>query len=682
VVGSVGRLPRELVALVSNVELHGTAWWSEAVESVVLTVLYRESEPIPADWIYEQIYYGYGTNPPIQDVIEALANLEAKDQVTKLPDDRYMISDGAARKVQEAITLWDKTRSDARQKFAQILQQHLPDIETNVVWQLFEAHLLSPMVRELGASTWNFLAREHFPWTSLSEHLYDFLQHFPAEMHAGLRATVGAFLDPQLDAPRVFISDTLSAYFFVTACGLTSDQLTYIQKMLPDQFQIDAFMDIDLVLGLNGLFDPATNHTAINILTLREERVVAQVILAVSDLTVKEAAREISLTGNLCIAKHDVRMTIEGPFADTVQGLLSGLLNSGDRDCRKYFDEWSLALADRCSHYIDIRHTTDDAFYDDPRVSSGVRTYQEMLSVSTGAKIRDESLPRLQHDVALRFLVRDLRGGSWPSLVQNRYWVVTDNNSLLRFDAMNAKLTGDFPVCVHPTTLLQMLRLWRPRDDAWDRAAVSSLRLPLTHLGETGKLDHAALKVLSALTRYEELGDNVHLVLSSLVNGDLRNTVERSAERLEAAEATDLQRAKRELDAAREELQKSRTQSQLVRQELETNRQSAQLRRFTVRMFAFATIASLIIVAPLTIVLKQNVAIFKFLLIASTITAFTITLVVLLVAWAFVASSTVPGAIYWRERLRGWLYAFLTLGIVNFLVALLAAAIYDAGKKH
>ena len=78
-----------------------------------------------------------------------------------------------------------------------------------------------------------------------------------------------AFFDPEIEASRKFVADTLNAYYFMTACGLTRDQIQYIEKILNSFFDTVAFFDVDLILAVKGLSDRAAIELLSNLMESR-----------------------------------------------------------------------------------------------------------------------------------------------------------------------------------------------------------------------------------------------------------------------------------------------------------------------------------------------------------------------------------------------------------------------------
>lgn len=480
----------------------------------------------------------------------------------------------------------------------------------------------------------------------------------------------------------------LSAYFFATACGLTSDEIEIIKKLLANPIEIQAVMDVDLILGSYGLFDVATNQVASSLVQLeRREDSIVRFSLTMTDLSIKQCQQALHLAGKLNRVDTAGLWGIQGPLQATIEGIIYGFRNSGDRDSR-YFSEWEENLSLRCERDFLPQHSlirkSRSEYVTDPRITSGIRTYRALLEDGDESTLANESQrQRIEHDVALRFYVSD--SGEYRDRI--RHWVVTTNDLLLRFDALIAKRTGEgYPACIDPLRLLEILRLWNPQNDVWARAIMSSMRLPFVHLEATGKLDQAAIQVLSALASNGSLDDFDEFGVSYLINDELSRMASRAMHSADHEVSSELASARMEIESARTEIaarqdELSARQEELAAygKELQEREESAIRRRFAIRLFTFSGTVSIVLIALVTIVLKQHWSLFKYPLIVITAATCLGWVGAILIARFYVSSVTDPAAIFWRDRLRLWQSYVVTL-ILNLLIAIAATGIYERLK--
>lgn len=679
-VARIRSMPPELVAVISHLTLQQTPWWSDAVDSVVLTVLYKAKIGLAEPKIRQLIFRDYGAELMPEIMRDALSNLESRFRIIKLPDNKYTVTQDAAELVEAAIVQWESVRLAARSVFTDLISPELPDINHNLIWEQFQSEVLVPSITNLGAQAWNFFANNDSVISdSMEPYLNNFVRNFPEELRECLRDAVFKFLDPNVEASRSFVIDTLSACFFTTACGLSRNEVETIEKILANPFEIRALLDVDLILAANGLFDSNTNELVNSLLQLRgSERLHAFLEFIVSTMTLGEARTALQFAAKLTQVENDEEVTLEGPLSVSIQGIMASYIGSGDDDHQAYFEGWASALSNGSS--VELL-PAGYGLFDDKAVMSEARAYKKLSVGGELSSPNTASDRRYVHDVALRSVVKELRGGEWPDLFQNKHWLVTSNSFLLRFDADRAKRSGAFPVCVSPPILLQMLRLWIPRSDTWDRAAMSSMRLPFVNLGDTGKLDHAAVQVIRALARHGRLAIDQERLLATLINEDLRRTVSSANTRITSG-GVEQSATQKQLEEILTGLQIVRDENKGLRAQLQEAQKGVENRKFAARMFAVAGSFSALLAIFITLFLKDNLSPFSSILMSSVTGACIAGIATLGAARLYVSVAKDEIAKRWRGRLKEWMSSFIILVVVNLCIATLAGAVYDSIKGH
>jgi hypothetical protein len=156
------------------------------------------------------------------------------------------------------------------------------------------------------------------------------------------------------------------------------------------------------------------------------------------------------------------------------------------------------------------------------------RVIDDMLSQLEFEKDRPVQFPKgyeqWEHDIMLWHFVRDKRPRIIESPLEAIYWIVTIDFKFLGFDAYKKKqLNEAFQICVHPSTLVQMLQLWIPRTEQFEVAMLSSLRLPFLFKEFDSASERATLHILEVLGRFENVGDlSKETIAATLMNDALR----------------------------------------------------------------------------------------------------------------------------------------------------------------
>ena len=181
--------------------------------------------------------------------------------------------------------------------------------------------------------------------------------------------------------------------------------------------------------------------------------------------------------------------------------------------------------------------------------------------------LADKSYEQVRHDVVLWHFVHDKREVYVDSPLRAKYWIVTVDYSLLGFDAYKTQQPAhDVPLCLHPTTLVNMLRFWLPRGEDLDAAIVRSLRLPFLFLNYDPALEKATLQILRAVSRFESADLLSAETITQLVTDDaLRRRMQATSD-----PELEVELIKTELIAQEEELRIKLAESTARAQELES----------------------------------------------------------------------------------------------------------------
>ena len=246
----------------------------------------------------------------------------------------------------------------------------------------------------------------------------------------------------------------------------------------------------------------------------------ADISIAESIEVLRLAARAMSDDGK------PKSLILQGPLFLSVQRAMSAHVTISGLDSATFFRDSANSLSRRPP--LPVFEINGSAVAPADTIStSDIRTYRSMSNVPDNEKLSRQSRSRFLHDLNLRAAIRTLRGGDWPDLTRCKYWLVTDNVALLRFDAFYTRRGAGFATCVHPLTFLQMLRLSTRRSEGLDRATIASIRLAFVHVGAARKIDEAAAKVLRALARHAQRGLPEEDVVESVLNEELRQLTRR-----------------------------------------------------------------------------------------------------------------------------------------------------------
>ena len=122
-----------------------------------------------------------------------------------------------------------------------------------------------------------------------------------------------------------------------------------------------------------------------------------------------------------------------------------------------------------------------------------------------GAKPYDANL----HDMVLWHFTKSKRSVSVESPLDIKAWVVTLDYGLISFDrhkrrtATGPRRTFEPPICLEPSSLIQLFQFWVASSTELDEALVGSVRQPLLFLNFDSESEKVTLRILSQLSRFE-----------------------------------------------------------------------------------------------------------------------------------------------------------------------------------
>lgn len=188
-------------------------------------------------------------------------------------------------------------------------------------------------------------------------------------------------------------------------------------------------------------------------------------------------------------------------------------------------------------------------------------------------ELEKKAYEQLQHDVVLWHFVHDQRSQIIESALDAECWIATVDYRFLGFDAYKINRSrGEFPVCLHPSMLIQLLQFWVPRTSEFEEMLYGSWLWPLLFQEFDPEMERATIRILKTMARFEDVGDLPTEILDQvLVNEALRQRMSSEGdtgtqtELVREAFIQEATRLEEELKTAADEAKEK--ESQIVEQE-------------------------------------------------------------------------------------------------------------------
>ena len=512
-----------LIPLVHHVQLNKLGWWRRAVQELIVACAFTLGPSSERD-IRDQITELCGASPNAALITAAIQQL-MNDKQLLLFNDKYHLSEDLRNTIaQRRKEILDSELELLHVFKAQAQRSGLAD-HAEQLWVELETKVVSPMAQHLGARLYHILAiLPQSATTSFEQHVAEYMSDQPPE----IRSFIIRFLDPRDTAIRQFVLRRLNARYAVDAAGLPQDTLDRLMRDSQRVASVNLFLDTNVVLSMLDLRDHHENETVKELQRLFASLPSHMAVhLYILPATVYETTQV--LTSELSQLEH---FRGQPNLARAAVPHSSGIL-------RRYFEKaaasanWLLP-EEYFRPYLSglhliLRQQGISVFDFD---LSDLHTHPEVIEdINYLADIQDQyrpggakRYPANRHDAVLWHFTRSKRTNVDDLPLEVNNWLVTLDYGLIRFDQhKRAQSLQDVPVCLEPSSLIQLLQFWVPSSVELNEALVGSVREPLLLLKFDEPSQEVSIRMLNLLSVYEDaIGFPTDLVAQILANDALR----------------------------------------------------------------------------------------------------------------------------------------------------------------
>jgi hypothetical protein len=513
------QLSPELVSLIHHVELNESGWWKKAVGQMIRAVLWKRRTPATFAELAKALQDDAGV-PLAEDVLERqLELLQGQGVVLRMPGPNYKLTLKASDELTAAHENASEEQTRCKAHFVASCGAHAPDLAVEKVWAEFTKALQSA-VRVTGANLFHLIAdgnlERDVDWLS------EFLGKFGSDHREGLRLVLKDFFDKDNRDCRNQVLRLLNAHFFAEAAQLRPETLELIEGSNKKR-TIKVVLDTNFIFSALKLHDNRGNDSALSLLELAQRSSkYLDIKLYVLPETLDEA--KIALMDHLRKSER-IRTTaaisaaaLSQPLPSVVRQFFNAAAKSPGLTAEVYFkpyiDDLRTILREKGVSVLEAH-------------SSVYRIRQDVIDDVLDEQMReDQELPeakrkgyeRLMHDMVLWHAVNDRRSQTTDSPFEVEYWAVSMDWRLIHFDRRkrNQRVTP-LPVVLHASNLVQLVQFWVPRSPELDDSLVDSLRLPLLFESFSPEDEEATVKVLTTISRFENLEDFPESTVRSLL---------------------------------------------------------------------------------------------------------------------------------------------------------------------
>ena len=497
----------DLTRLVQHVELNESGWWEQAVERLLLACAYTLG-PSSYDDLVAMVVESCGIQPRSARVDSAIQRLvESGDLIEG--DRTLRVSEETHEnfQLQESQTLDSEER--VRTRFGNMARERGLSDRADELWGVLEIEVVLPVVRHMGARMYGLLTANRSDGNSdLESQMRDFLARHSDQ----IRAFLVDFIDPRDSDVRRFVLHRLNAQYALDAAALPDDALDRLSLLDHRAERVDVFLDTNFLFSVLGLHENPGDDVANELLRLvRDLEGRVDLRLYVLPETVNETRKVLQ---DVMFRLKDFRgqsNLAEAARRTTSFGLASRYLEAASAaahalTAEQFFGPYESDLVTVLRnkgvelYNADLSHLhTDQNVIDDIHDESEL---QEKLR-SRGPKSYEANL----HDMVLWHFTRSRRSPAVDSPLETTAWVATLDNGFINFDRQKRTSGSGPPVCLEPSSLIQLFQFWIPSSTNLDEALVGSVRQPLLFLTFDKQSEQVTLRILSEISRFEGIGD-------------------------------------------------------------------------------------------------------------------------------------------------------------------------------
>jgi len=499
-------LPTELAALVHHVELNRAGWWDKAVHRLVLAAVWLAGKPPTVSEIQAILKSEFRLSLNDGKVSAATQALESQNILVRLDGPSFRIPDDKRATFEAEIADAESATTKAKAYFAALVTELCADLKVDETWQVFESAFLAPLIKEVGANAYRLIAGERM--RADKKLVQRFLGHFDAKLHPALNDLLSRFLDPKKDEVRSYVSRLLHASFCVEASGLPESVIQKLNSSRGKQISFRVFVDTNFLFSILALHENPSNTAASEL----QELIAAlkgnpRVSLFVTPRTIDEAKYSISLTkGQLTGVPMGVNFT-NAALRVGFSGMAERFLEERRRRSGKLTaDDW---FDPYLNNFVSVARGKGVELYNEKLDQYATRqdVVDDILLVMEAEKRRNsrrKSYEMIEHDMILWHLVDDNRPAYIESPIDAKDWILTVDFRFIGFDEHKQKrAAAKVPVCLHPTSLIQLLQFWVPRTREFEEAILGSLRLPFLFQEFDAEAERTSLRILKGIGRFE-----------------------------------------------------------------------------------------------------------------------------------------------------------------------------------
>jgi hypothetical protein len=512
-------LTYEVVSLLQHIELSRAGFRDRTIRTLILGTLWLENKAMDQDDLAATLKKELG-DIDTESVKRSIDSLVSSRDVLRMPNGTYKITEEAFRKIDQQVKKAEELEIKVKNEFIAILNDLKITIDTENIWQSFKEQALIPAVRDMGVRIYNLITRSS---DGLTQHsVENFFKSFEEENRFLIQKAVNQFLRSGDSNVRSYVLGLLNAFLAAEATAMDRITVERLTRLATPEFIL--FLDTNCVFSILNLHENPSNEAVNSLMHLLSKLSgKVKIKLYVLPITIEEA-KDVLIAHKAHWGELVLPQNLQFAATRVYQGgFLSKYIEAAKRDpsltpaeyFKPYISDLSNIIKDKG---ITVYNQKLDSYRSNQQVIDDIVGQQQLQDQT---QKRKKTYKQLEHDMILWHFVNDQRVKPIESPLDAKYWVLTIDYQLLSFDSLRTR--NQCPVCIHPSTLLQLLQFWVPRTPEFENALFSTIRLPFFLMDFDVETERIIIDILKSLSRFENVGDmSPETVTKILVSKGLR----------------------------------------------------------------------------------------------------------------------------------------------------------------
>ena len=214
-------LSAEIVALIHHVQLSDAGWWNKSVDQLIRASMWANQDASTPHNVRQCVMDAAGVRLTHEDVLASLRRLKHAGDVFEVEPNRLKLSEQACEQIEFRIDDITQTENKACELFKEYLTSTGIESNSDIVWKRFREEVVSPIIGELGARTYELLQHGDQVFTELDT-VKEFTYSFPKTQRDNITAVMRNFISSQNRAVKKFLLAHMTSAFCAEAGRILS----------------------------------------------------------------------------------------------------------------------------------------------------------------------------------------------------------------------------------------------------------------------------------------------------------------------------------------------------------------------------------------------------------------------------------------------------------------------------